>query len=270
MTPANIAGMAMLGGMDVAALTDHNSCGNCPAFFCACEAHGVVPVAGMELTTAEEIHLVCLFPTLETAMAFDAAVRPYRMQRKNRPEIFGNQILMDTRDAAAGEESLLLILATALPLERAVRLVRSYGGAAYPAHIDRESNGILAILGAIPETPAFETLEVADRIGRRRLPNGTADGSSPRATRTISGTLRTRPVPCRFTAAMRSRCAARSFDCSTEGADEGTGAQHPRLPRTRFAPVRRTSRLRLRTPARGEPLRSPTTAAAWTKRSLAA
>lgn len=162
MTPANIAGMAMLGGMDVAALTDHNSCGNCPAFFCACEAHGVVPVAGMELTTAEEIHLVCLFPTLETAMAFDAAVRPYRMQRKNRPEIFGNQILMDTRDAAAGEESLLLILATALPLERAVRLVRSYGGAAYPAHIDRESNGILAILGAIPETPAFETLEVAD------------------------------------------------------------------------------------------------------------
>ena len=54
------------------------------------------------------------------------------------------------------------IAATALPLERAVRLARSHGGAAYPAHIDRESNGILAILGAIPETPAFETLEVAD------------------------------------------------------------------------------------------------------------
>ena len=47
MTPANIAGMAMLEGLDVAALTDHNSCGNCPAFFSACEAHGIVPVAGM-------------------------------------------------------------------------------------------------------------------------------------------------------------------------------------------------------------------------------
>lgn len=162
MTPANIAGMAMLGGLDIAALTDHNSCGNCPAFFCACEARGVVPVAGMELTTAEEIHLMCLFPTLETAMAFDAAVRPHRMQRKNRPEIFGNQILMNPRDAVAGEETLLLIPATALPLERAVRLVRAHGGAAYPAHIDRESNGILAILGTIPETPAFETLEVAE------------------------------------------------------------------------------------------------------------
>ena len=162
MTPANIAGMAMLEGLDVAALTDHNSCGNCPAFFSACEAHGIVPVAGMELTTAEKIHLVCLFPTLETAMAFDAAVRPYRMRRNNRPEIFGNQILMDAQDAVAGEEAELLILATALPLEQAVRLARAHGGAAYPAHIDRESNGILAILGAIPEEPAFETLEVSD------------------------------------------------------------------------------------------------------------
>ena len=58
MTPANIAGMAMLAGLDVAALTDHNATDNCPAFFAACAAYGVVPVGGMELTTAEEIHLV--------------------------------------------------------------------------------------------------------------------------------------------------------------------------------------------------------------------
>lgn len=32
MTPANIAGMALLAGADVAALTDHNSTDNCPAF----------------------------------------------------------------------------------------------------------------------------------------------------------------------------------------------------------------------------------------------
>ena len=66
MTPADAAGMARLAGADVAALTDHNSAANCPAFFAACEAYGVVPVGGMELTTAEEIHLVCLFPVSYT------------------------------------------------------------------------------------------------------------------------------------------------------------------------------------------------------------
>ena len=35
MTPATIAGLCKLAGLDVAALTDHNTCGNCPAF---CEA----------------------------------------------------------------------------------------------------------------------------------------------------------------------------------------------------------------------------------------
>ena len=65
MTPANIAGMASLKGLTLLALTDHNSCRNCPAFFEACNAFGIVPVAGMELTTAEDIHLIVLFPTLE-------------------------------------------------------------------------------------------------------------------------------------------------------------------------------------------------------------
>ena len=46
MTPANIAGMALLNGLQLAALSDHNSCKNCPAFFDACRVHGIVPVAG--------------------------------------------------------------------------------------------------------------------------------------------------------------------------------------------------------------------------------
>ena len=60
MTPALAAGLLKLAGYDVAALTDHNAVGNCPAFFRACESYGLTPLAGMELTTAEDIHLVCL------------------------------------------------------------------------------------------------------------------------------------------------------------------------------------------------------------------
>ena len=61
MTPNNIAGMGVVAKLDIMALTDHNSCLNCPAFFKTAQANGIVPVAGMELTTAEDIHLVCLF-----------------------------------------------------------------------------------------------------------------------------------------------------------------------------------------------------------------
>lgn len=162
MTPADAAGMARLAGADVAALTDHNSAANCPAFFAACEAYGVVPVGGMELTTAEEIHLVCLFPTLAAAMDFDRAVRPHRMCVKNRPEVFGRQILMDAQERPCGEEPFLLPPATDLPLEAAAALVAAHGGAAYPAHIDRPSGGLLAILGGFPPRPRFAAAEVRD------------------------------------------------------------------------------------------------------------
>jgi len=38
MTPCNIAGMACVNGLELVALTDHNSVDNCPAFFEAFEA----------------------------------------------------------------------------------------------------------------------------------------------------------------------------------------------------------------------------------------
>jgi len=49
MTPNNIAGMAALKGLNIVALTDHNSTKNCPAFFEACKKQGIIPIAGMEL-----------------------------------------------------------------------------------------------------------------------------------------------------------------------------------------------------------------------------
>ena len=56
MTPANIAGMAKIIGLDLIALTDHNSCKNCPAVAIAAREYGLLFLPGMELTTAEEVH----------------------------------------------------------------------------------------------------------------------------------------------------------------------------------------------------------------------
>lgn len=175
MTPNNIAGMAHLNGLDLVALTDHNACGNCPAFFQACEQYGIVAVAGMELTTAEDIHLVCLFETLEEAMAFDTLLKPYRMQIPNKVGIFGHQLVLDAEDRPIREEPHYLPIATTLGLEDAAELVRAHGGACHPAHIDREANGLLATLGMFPPTPVFSFAELRDADkaelcgGRQRL-----------------------------------------------------------------------------------------------------
>ena len=162
-TPDSIAGMGELNGLDIMALTDHNTCKNCPAFFEAAARHGILPVAGMELTTAEDIHLVCLFGDLQKAMAFDGEIEKRRVKIPNRPDIFGNQLITDGEDNVVGNEEYLLPNATTVSLDEAPALVEGFGGICYPAHVDRESNGIVAVLGVFPKTPQFVCAELHDR-----------------------------------------------------------------------------------------------------------
>lgn len=161
-TPDSIAGMGELNGLDIMALCDHNTCKNCPAFFEAAFRHGILPVAGMELTTAEDIHAICLFPNLEKAMEFDLLVSERRMKIENRTDIFGNQFICDGSDKVVGEEKYLLSIATDISLDEAPILVSSFGGICFPAHIDRESNGVISVLGTFPETENFTAAEFHD------------------------------------------------------------------------------------------------------------
>ena len=162
MTPANIVGMALVNGLNVVALTDHNTSKNCPAFFAQARMHGIGPIAGMELTTAEDIHVICLFPTLQQAMEFDSFVAENRIRIRNKPEVFGHQYLMDADETILGEEPDLLINATMLSLEDAFLQCEKHGGICYPAHIDRSSNGIIAALGAFPDDPPYRVFELRD------------------------------------------------------------------------------------------------------------
>ena len=162
-TPNNIAGMAYLNGVGIMALTDHNSCRNCPAFFVAAKRYGIVPIAGMELTTAEDIHVVCLFETLEDALAFNDEVDARRVRVRNREEIFGEQLILDGEDNVIGHEEDLLINATTISLDEAPQIVEGYRGICYPAHIDRPANGAIEILGDFPHYVGFRMAELHDR-----------------------------------------------------------------------------------------------------------
>ena len=162
MTPNNIAGMAALAGLNIVALTDHNSCRNCPAFFAAAKKQGIIPVAGMELTTAEDIHVVCLFEFLEDALRFNDEVDSLRIRIPNRVDIFGDQLLTDENDEIIGTEADLLPNATQLMIDGVPELVERHHGICFPAHVDREANGIIATLGTFPESPCFSLAEIHD------------------------------------------------------------------------------------------------------------
>ena len=162
-TPNNLLGMASLAGINILALTDHNSTKNCPAFFEAAERYDIIPIAGMELTTSEDIHLVCLFENLEDALDFDKFLDCHRILFENRPDIFGRQLVLDKDDNVIGEEKYLLSSATSVSIEDAPKLVEKFDGICFPAHIDREANGIIATLGVFPETPHFNIVEFNDK-----------------------------------------------------------------------------------------------------------
>lgn len=162
MTPYNIVGMAMLKGLDVIAVTDHNSCKNCPAVLAAAEEYGILAVPGMELTTSEEVHAVCLFSSLEEAMRFDAYVHERILPIQNREDIFGKQEIYGPEDTITGTEEILLISATSISFEGLWELVESFGGVMIPAHVDKGSNSLIANLGFVPEDSLFTTAEVHD------------------------------------------------------------------------------------------------------------
>ena len=165
MSPYNLVNMAKLSGYDIIALTDHNSAENCESAIKIGKEIGLTVVAGMELCTAEEIHNICLFPTAEKAKEFSRYIKTTMPPVKNKEEIFGEQLIMDTEDGILGKEEILLTVASSVSIDELPDLVREYSGVCYPAHIDRESYSIISALGDFPETlgvKAFELTPTAD------------------------------------------------------------------------------------------------------------
>ena len=162
MTPPNIANMAYVKGLDLIAVTDHNSAKNARAVMNAARDLPLTVIPGAELTTAEEIHVVCLLPDADSAEAFDRELETHMPQIPNQPDYFGDQLLMDENENVTGTFPWLLPNALDLSIDAVPALCEKFGGVCFPAHIDRPANGILAVFGLLPDTPVFPTLEVHD------------------------------------------------------------------------------------------------------------
>ena len=160
MTPWNLVGMARVKGLDVIALTDHNTALNTLEATAAGEAYGVQVIPGMEITSREEVHILGYFSCAQDAMAAGDTVYAHLPQVQNQPALFGNQIIIGPDDAPSGTLGKLLINATDLSVEEVCALVRSFGGVPVPAHINRGANGMIGALGLMPFLPEYPVVEV--------------------------------------------------------------------------------------------------------------
>ena len=159
MTPANICGMAYIKGLQAIAVTDHNTGRNLPYVKEAADHYGLIFLPGMEITTREEVHLLGYFQDVDVAVEVGEIFSEHLPKMKNKPDFFGNQLVMNTDDEVVAVEDRLLIGATDLSLGECAAIIREHGGAAVPAHINR-GHGLLTNLGLFPDDIEFPVAEI--------------------------------------------------------------------------------------------------------------
>jgi PHP family Zn ribbon phosphoesterase len=172
MIPPLIVRRALEIGLGLIAITDHNAAENCAAVMQAAEGTGLVVLPGMEVQTSEEVHVLCLFDTIEQVLTWQGIVFDHLPDRPNPEAVLGAQFVVDATGDHLRTESRLLLASTDLALNEVVRRVQALGGLAIPAHVDRPSFSLLANLGFVPpdlDVPALELSRLiapADAIAR--------------------------------------------------------------------------------------------------------
>jgi hypothetical protein len=162
MTPAAIVATALARGLEMIAVCDHNASGNVRAVQQVGEAAGLAVLAGMELASAEEVHVVGIFPCAADAERVAAQVRD--LLPKADPDyysFFGEQPVLAADGCQTGSETAALAWATPLELSEAVELIHRGGGLAIAAHIDRKAFGVFSQLGFVPADAGFDALEIS-------------------------------------------------------------------------------------------------------------
>ena len=160
MTPNNIVNMAVLKGLDAIAITDHNHAGNVRSCIEAAKGTDLLVIGGMEVETSEEIHMIVLFEDLQKLHRLEKFIHSNLPPISNKPDIFGEQILMDSDDNVVGKEERFLVTACSIDIFTLYDYVAREGGVIFPAHADKKSYSIISNLGSIPPELKFSAIEV--------------------------------------------------------------------------------------------------------------
>lgn len=162
MTPNNILNMAIIKGLDVIAICDHNSCKQQPAIAKAAMDKPIKVIFGVEVTTSEEVHVLCYFNNLADCMGFDRWLETVILPIENNEKFFGKQLVYDENDEIIDKVSVCLSLATSASLKEVIDKAYLCGGRCVFAHAIGKSHGIIRQLGFIPDDISVDGIEVTE------------------------------------------------------------------------------------------------------------
>jgi len=169
MTPNNIINMSLLKGLDAIAVTDHNNAANCQACMALGRRNGIIVVPGMEVQTKEEVHVLCLFETIDSVKMFEDELKRHFEWIPNSEELLGRQLILDENDELTGVEKRLLIHSIDLNIYALVELAHRHKGIAVPAHIDRKAFSLIANLGFLPPDLKVDALELSKKTSQEKF-----------------------------------------------------------------------------------------------------
>jgi hypothetical protein len=164
MIPPLIVETALERGIQLIAITDHNATANIASVQKAAAGKELVVWAGMELQTKEEVHVLCLFDTLEQSQALQDFVSSRLPAMENRPDYFGEQFVVDETGEFVRRETQLLLTSADITLKEAWEQVTSLGGLLIPAHVNRKAFGLIANLGLVPDDIPIQVLEISRHL----------------------------------------------------------------------------------------------------------
>jgi predicted metal-dependent phosphoesterase TrpH len=167
MSPLAIVKKAAECKLDIIAITDHNSAENIIAAQKASENMGLTVLAGMEIASSEEAHILAFFDDTESIIKLQDIAYDNLLPGENDEKLFGEQIIVNEKDEVLDFNKRLLIGATLLTAQEIVTTIHSLGGLAIASHIDKEAFSIISQLGFIPEDLEFDALEMSPNMDRK-------------------------------------------------------------------------------------------------------
>ncbi len=161
MSPKNILQYAQKAGLDIIGITDHNSTLQAPIVKKAATGTNIKVLLGAEITTKEEIHCLTFFENEIILNQFQAFIQNHYTTIKNKPDLFGYQLVVDENENILEEVDVMLSAGLNLSVEHLQQKVEALNGIFIPAHIDKSKNSIISQLGFLPEDLAFDALELS-------------------------------------------------------------------------------------------------------------
>ena len=169
MSPTVIVETALARGLDIIAVTDHNSTLQCPEIQALGAEAGLTVIAGAEVCTREEAHCLALFGTEEARVAFQQYLDRHLPSVPNDPERFGDQVWVNRNDEIMGEAPCLLISALDRNVNHVAAVVKGLGGLFVAAHVERPSFSLISQLGFIDPSLPLDAIEYTDASRFARL-----------------------------------------------------------------------------------------------------